>query len=399
MPLFGKKHVYSEFRVMREGFIIAGRKFPAVPGSPDQDKKCPVILCHGFTSSQKTTEDYAVQFAAWGYTAYTFDFVGGGPRNQSSGRMSDMSVMTERDDLFAVMDYVLKESGAEKVILMGCSQGGLVCAIASSQKPQLVDKLIMFYPALCIPDDAKSGRMMFFKFDPANVPEKVKFIGRLEISRAYVQEMQVFDPFASACLYPGDTLIVHGTKDKVVDINYSKCAYTSFCKNSGAAGKHFFVIRGGAHGFAPKHDALAVAAVEQFLEGYSEVVTVDVEVQRTTTEKTGKDKTRYIPFTGGASSRFFAGKIRPGAVDTWKWKDGKLVSCCASYTISGFDLEGQSCEITINNRSKDGKNWQPELSTDSRALDYLNHQQCRAIFEPRSGGPVIHIYAKTPQDL
>ena len=394
MSIFGKKHAYSEFRVMRGGFIIAGRKFTAAAGQGTGEKKPPVIVSHGFTNTQKNTEDYAAQFAAWGYTAYTFDFVGGAPRNQSSGRMSDMSVMTEKEDLFAVLDYVLKENGAEKAILMGCSQGGLVSALAASEKPDLVDKLILFYPALCIPDDAKNGRMIFFRFDPKNVPEKVKLIGRLEISKSYIEEMQDFDPYSSACLYPGDTLIVHGTRDKIVDINYSKCAYMSFCKNSGAANKHLFVIQGGAHGFAPKHDVLAVAAVEQFLEGYSEVITVDVEVHKTTTDKTGKDKVRYIPFTGGASSRFFAGKIKPDAVDTWIWKDGKLISCCASYVLSGFDLEGQSCEIAINNRSKDGRSWQPEISTDSKALDCLNRQQCRAIFEPRSGGPVIHIYAR-----
>ena len=157
MALFAKKHTYVEFRVMRGDFIIAGRKFPAekVQGG---EKKPPVIISHGFTNTQKNTEDYAAQFAAWGYTAYTFDFVGGAPRNQSSGRMSDMSVMTEKEDLFAVLDYVLKENGADKAILMGCSQGGLVSALAAGEKPSMVDKLILFYPALCIPDDARSGK-------------------------------------------------------------------------------------------------------------------------------------------------------------------------------------------------------------------------------------------------
>ena len=390
MAFFGRKNEYRQFSVKRGGFDIAGRKYPA----SGHGGKPPVIISHGFMMTQKSVEDYAAQFADWGYDAYTFDFVGGAPKNSSGGRMLDMSVLTEVEDLRAVMDYVFADSGAGKVILMGCSQGGLVSALTASASPDLVEKLILFYPALCIPDDSRKGKMIFFRFDPKKVPDKVGLIGRLSISRSYIEEMQDIDPFESACGYPGDVLLVHGTKDRIVDINYSRCAYSSFCKNSGADNKHFFVIQGGAHGFSKKHDQLAIAALEKFLEGWSEVITVDVEVHKTTTDKTGKCKVRYIPFTGGASSRFFAGKIKPNAVDTWEWKDGKLISCCASYVLSGFDLEGQSCEITINNRSEDGRNWQPEISTDSKALDFLNRQQCQAVFEPRSGGPVIHIYAK-----
>ncbi len=392
MALFEKKHDYSSFYVSRGGFAIACRKYPAL--SAGQEAGPPVIISHGFMMTQKSVEDYAAQFSAWGYDTYTFDFVGGAPRNGSSGSMADMSVMTEAEDLRAVMDYVFAESGAEKVILMGCSQGGLVSALTASESPELVEKLILFYPALCIPDDSRSGKMIFFRFDPEKVPDKVKLIGRLQISRKYIEEMQGFDPFESVCGYPGETLLVHGTKDRIVDINYSRCAYVSFCRNSGAENKHFFVIQNGAHGFSKKHDALAIAALDQFLAGRSEVITVDVEVHRTTTEKNGSFRIKKIPFSGGASSRFFAGKIQPGAVDTWQWKDGKLLSCCAVYTINGFDLKDMPCHVSIVNHSEDGRNWQPEVSTDSKALDFLNGQQCSAIFEPRSGGPVIHIFAE-----
>ncbi len=390
MALFGKKHSYTSFAIARDRFAIACRRF----GPKDPVGKPPVIVSHGFMGTQKTTEDYAAKFAEWGYTAYTFDFVGGAPRNSSTGSMADMSVMTEKQDLFTVMDHVLSETGAQKVILMGCSQGGFVSALAASEKPQLVDKLVLFYPALCIPDDSRSGKMMFFRFDPGNVPAEVKLIGRLKISHNYITEMQDFDPFESACLFPGDTLIVHGTKDKIVDINYSKCAYTAFCRNSGAENKHFFEIQGGAHGFSAKHDIVATEALKQFLDGLSEVITVDVKVLKTRTVQSGELRTKYIPFEGGAKSRFFAGNILPGAVDTWKWQGKQLESCCASYVLSGFDLKGQPCHITINNRSKDGRNWQPEVFTDSKALDFINTQQCSAVFEPRKGGPVIHIFAK-----
>lgn len=53
-------------------------------------------------------ESYCRTFAAWGYATYCFDFCGGSPdeEERSDGKSTDMTVLTERDDLIAVMDYV-----------------------------------------------------------------------------------------------------------------------------------------------------------------------------------------------------------------------------------------------------------------------------------------------------
>ena len=38
---------------------------------------------------------------------------------------------------------------------MGCSQGGFVSALVAAKNNFPIEKLVLFYPALCIPDDAE----------------------------------------------------------------------------------------------------------------------------------------------------------------------------------------------------------------------------------------------------
>ena len=70
-------------------------------------------------------------------------------------------------------EYVrnLSYTDSEKILLMGCSQGGFVSALVAAKNNFPIEKLVLFYPALCIPDDARAGKMMMAKFDPQNVPD------------------------------------------------------------------------------------------------------------------------------------------------------------------------------------------------------------------------------------
>ena len=57
---------------------------------------------------------------------------------------------------------------------MGCSQGGFVSALFAAAHPNVVvSRLILFYPALCIPEDARRGKMLMYAFDPSNIPEQI----------------------------------------------------------------------------------------------------------------------------------------------------------------------------------------------------------------------------------
>jgi len=122
-----------------------------------------------------------------------------------------MSVLTEVRDLEAVISYVqsLPYTG-KTLVLMGCSQGGFVSALTAAKYPDLADRLVLFYPALCIPDDARAGKMMRARFDPKNIPNVFR-CGPMKLGKCYAADVMDMDPFEQIKVYSGPVLIVHGT--------------------------------------------------------------------------------------------------------------------------------------------------------------------------------------------
>lgn len=95
---------------------------------------------------------------------------------KSDGLTTEMSVLTEVKDLERVIDYAINREYADKnnIVVMGCIQGGYVSALTVTKGKYNVNKLVLFYPAFCIPDDANAGKMMFAKFDPNNLSEIIR---------------------------------------------------------------------------------------------------------------------------------------------------------------------------------------------------------------------------------
>jgi pimeloyl-ACP methyl ester carboxylesterase len=78
------------------------------------------------------------------------------------------------------MDYVKSCSYVDysKLVLAGCSQGGFVSGLVATDYPEEVKELILPYPALCISDDARKGKMQAFTFDPSDVPDVIEAHGK-----------------------------------------------------------------------------------------------------------------------------------------------------------------------------------------------------------------------------
>jgi len=245
----------SEFECRRGDLTIRGTQFrPAGENLPV------AIVCHGFMAFQATVFDYAKHLARLGWAAYCFDFCGGSVagRGKSDGATTDMSVLTEVEDLEAVIDYVRRDpNNSDKLLLAGCSQGGFVAALTAAKHPELADRLVLFYPALCIPDDARAGKMMFARFDPKNLPEVIN-CGPMKLGRRYPADVMDMDPFREISPYNGPVLILHGTGDKIVRWEYSRRAAEAY-KNA-----RLVTIPGGGHGFNKKHDAIAMKHLGEF---------------------------------------------------------------------------------------------------------------------------------------
>lgn len=211
-----------------------------------------VILSHGFMANEITCFTYAKVLAKLGYITFTFDFCGGGLASRSDGKSESMSVLTEMADLESVLAYVKSRDDvdADSISLLGCSQGGFVSALVAKTHPE-IKNLILFYPALCIPDDAKAGKMLGFSFDTSNIPEIVSKLP-MKIGRGYVEAVINWDYKEIIKGYKGKTILIHGTADSIVNISYARNTKDCFpnCK--------YYEIEGGGHMFHGKHDRQAI---------------------------------------------------------------------------------------------------------------------------------------------
>lgn len=244
----------TSFACRRGDLTIRGTEY-----RPTGDNLPIAVVSHGFMAYQDTVRHYAKELARLGYCAYCFDFCGGSVvKGKSDGKTTEMSVLTEVQDLEAVICYTksLPYTGNE-LLLMGCSQGGFVSALAAAKDPEAVRKLVLFYPALCIPDDARAGKMMFARFDPKNIPEQIN-CGPMKLGRCYPADVIDMDPFCEISKYSGPVLIIHGTNDKIVRLDYSQRAQSSYVN------AELKIIRNGGHGFSKKHDKVAIGFLKEF---------------------------------------------------------------------------------------------------------------------------------------
>jgi len=257
----------NTFECERDGLRIRGTEY-----RPAGDHLPIAIVCHGFMAWQDTVRHYAILLAEMGYASYCFDFNGGSAmKSKSEGQTTDMSVLTEVRDLEAVIEHLrsLPYVNVNEIFLMGCSQGGFVSALVAAKNKYPIQKLCLFYPALCIPDDARAGKMMMAKFDPANVPEQLN-CGPMKLGKQYVTDVINMDPFLEIKSYNGQVCIVHGTADKIVNIDYAKLAKEAY-KSTKPEGMEeekrirLHIIEGGGHTFSKEQDAIAMEKIREFI--------------------------------------------------------------------------------------------------------------------------------------
>ena len=251
----------ESFSCERDGLTIKGTVF-----LPKGKTDCPIaVISHGFMANQMFSQIHAQNLAKMGYAAFCFDFCGGTLVGSSDGDSTDMSVLTETEDLKAVIEFAEEQSYTDEngLVLLGCSQGGFVSAIVAAEMKEDVDALILLYPALCIPDDARSGEMMFAKFDPQNVPETF-WCGPMKLGRRYVTDVIEMDPYEIINQYNGKVLIIHGNQDKIVDISYAQRAVEAYTQ-AGAEVELKIIDKGGHMFFRPSHAYKALGFIREFV--------------------------------------------------------------------------------------------------------------------------------------
>lgn len=225
--------------VKKENFEFSkanGQKIRGLICRPDDDnKKYPcVIFSHGFGGCYAELKHHGDGYAENGIVCVFFDFCGGGLKSTSDGNMSEMTILTEAEDLDTVMSGVIALPYVDKDLLyiQGESQGGMVSTMVAAKRQDEIKAMILWYPAFVIPDDAaerlRSGKSEIF--------------GQT-VSEEYNKAAVSVNPAELESAFKKPVLLIHGDKDPVVPITYSEEALKRFTD------ARLEVIKNAGHGF------------------------------------------------------------------------------------------------------------------------------------------------------
>lgn len=223
---------------------------------PDAEGKFPaIIMSHGYNGAHTDFTTECNYYAKNGYVAYAFDFCGGSGRSKSTGKTTDMTIFTERDDVIAVFNHFteMERVDADKIFLFGGSQGGLATTLATEELGDKVAGMALYFPALCIPDNWRDTYPTVDK-----IPETNNFWGML-LGRKFFEEMHDFKVFDNIGKYSKNVLIIHGDKDNIVPLSYSERAVELYPH------AELIVMPGEGHGFTPVGASKAKGEVLKFL--------------------------------------------------------------------------------------------------------------------------------------
>ena len=411
--------ITKRFTVDNDGMKIQGIAYlPANSTDPAQVKKSPaIIMSHGYLSNLHNFEYFATQFAMIGYNVFTFNFCCGSdetdPELMSDGTTTNLCIEGEISDLITVYNYVSTRDyvKSDEIILWGESQGAFVSGLTAARLQEKISKLVMIFPAVCIPDHARRGTLGGASYDPKNPPELI-YTERAMLSKVFVDDVKDMDAYSELAKYKGETLLIQGTCDSIVVPEYQYIVKKEFDLTDNIENENAQItnsnhrlklqmVRGMDHYTGGEHKEALKDSIRYFIEGKEEIFSFRIIVTNVVvTDDSGSILSQDVHFTGYCESDLFTGAIIQG-VDHQKYIQNKknnnqnesatCIEMRAEYTFSGVDADGNPCKLDVCNIKRDGE-WRPTIKTDSKALSWINDAKLYAIVEPGTKGPTIRIY-------
>jgi hypothetical protein len=207
----------------------------------EKETKFPlVILSHGYSSSHLFMTGYGTRLAENGIACYNFDFSGGSNLSKSEGKTTEMSVLTEKEDLKAALSNSKSWSFVDttNIFLCGESQGGFVTALAGVEVADRIRGMILLYPAFHMPEAMRKSYPI-----KDSIKDVMDFPNNMKIGRIYVEDLYDMDAYETTKNFKKEVLIIHGDKDKAVPITYAERAVKEY------PSADLKVIKGAGHVF------------------------------------------------------------------------------------------------------------------------------------------------------
>lgn len=229
----------KEIHFYRDDLKIYGKMY-----LPEGEGPFPVVIfSHGFPGTHFWADAYAKELTNSGIAGVTFDFIGGSADSKSDGEVTEMSVLTEAQDLNAVMDSVksMPEIDGKNLFLCGHSFGGLVSTYVAAQRPDEVKGLMVWEPSYQMSDE-------MLKLYPlgSEIPDEI--FSPSHVGRVFIEDLQNFDIFEGMGNYDKEVLLLQGELSKtneLQEVYFNKAAETS-------PNMQWEIVDGATHAFSGK---------------------------------------------------------------------------------------------------------------------------------------------------
>jgi uncharacterized protein len=185
-----------------------------------------IIICHGFVGSRigvnrlfvKTSEEISGHEAI----VVRFDYYGCG---ESEGNYGESCFEDFLDQTKIVIDFslILDKVNKDELLLIGHSLGGAVALLTAAQD-QRVKKLVL-WSAVGNPYRDITKIVGRERFNPES--DEIDFLG-YSFKKKFFQSLAEFHPLQEIDKFNGDVLVVHGTADEEIKVDYCFLYYYAF---------------------------------------------------------------------------------------------------------------------------------------------------------------------------
>jgi len=187
----------------------------------DSGKRQAIIICHGFIGSRVGVDRLFVKtaraLAAQGSFVLRFDYGGCGESNGDYGSLGFDSMV---DQTRTAIDYIAGMDCVDprRIVLLGHSLGGAV-SIMTAVKDKRVKRLVLWSPVAYPFNDIVRivGRD---SYDDAIQSGSTDHAG-YTLQPVFFDSLMQHQPFQSATRFGGEVLLVHGTSDELIPVDYS----------------------------------------------------------------------------------------------------------------------------------------------------------------------------------
>ncbi|KGE19422.1 alpha/beta hydrolase family protein [Paenibacillus wynnii] len=179
------------------------------------------VICHGFIGSRIGVDRIFVkaarELAQEGYLVIRFDYIGCGESTGTYGSEDMESLIAQTK---AVLDYGLSAGDVDptRVTLIGHSLGGAV-ALLTAVRDRRVKNLVL-WSAVGYPFNDIVKIVGREAYDTAVKSGSADHAG-YTFTPAYFNSLAAFQPFQETGKFGGDVLVIHGTSDDVIPVDYA----------------------------------------------------------------------------------------------------------------------------------------------------------------------------------